>query len=161
MLGRVLHAVTRFPRLQRVAKAGHAGVYRLTRGRLMGRWFGSPVLVLETVGRKTGRRRRTPMTYCSVDGAWIVTPINAGSTRTPAWWLNLSAAGRGTVILRGRRIPVTPRAAEGDERERLWGRYVAEAPVLEQFRGYAQRDVPVVVLEHDGPPSAAPPRATR
>ena len=113
----------------------------------MGRWFGSPVLVLETVGRKTGTRRRATMTYCSVDGGWVVTPINAGSARTPAWWLNLEAAGQGTVAIRGARVRVEAREPLGSERDRLWTRYVAQTPVLEEFRSYAGREIPVVVLE--------------
>ncbi len=147
VLGRALHASTRFPRLARLSKAVHVGIYRLTRGRIMGRWFGSPVLVLETVGRRTSKRRRATMTYCPVDADWVVVPINAGSPRTPGWWLNLSSAGEATVFVRGERVTVRARETHGAERQRLWSRYVGQAPVLEEFRAYASRDIPVVVLE--------------
>lgn len=147
VLGRALHASTRFPRSARLSKAVHVGIYRLTRGRIMGRWFGSPVLVLETVGRRSAKRRRATMTYCPVDAGWVVVAINAGSSRTPAWWLNLSSAGEGTVTVRGERVRVRARKTHGAERERLWSRYVAQAPVLEEFRAYAGREIPVVVLE--------------
>lgn len=115
----------------------------------MGKWFGSPVLVLETVGRRTGKRRRTPVTYSPIGDGYVVVAINAGSRRVPAWWLNLRAAGKGTAWIRGERFDVRAREAHGEEAERLWQSYVEQAPVLEDFRDYAAREIPVVVLERE------------
>ena len=67
----------------------HAAVYRWSNGRLLGRMGGSPVLVLETTGRHTGRSRRTPVQYLAVDGTFVVVASNAGAPRPPAWCLNL------------------------------------------------------------------------
>ena len=127
--------------------SAHVAVFRLTRGRLMKRWFGSPVLVIETLGRRTGRRRRTTVTYCPAEGGYVVAPINAGSDRTPAWWLNLREARNATILVGGRRLDVRAREAAGDERERLWEAYARQAPILRDFRDFTDRDVPVVVLE--------------
>ena len=52
LIGRALHATTRFPRLAGVCRRVHVAIFLLSRGRIMGRWFGSPVLVLETVRRR-------------------------------------------------------------------------------------------------------------
>lgn len=110
-------------------------------------WFGAPVLVLETVGRRTGRRRRTPVTYCSIGDAWGVVAINAGAERTPAWWLNLRDEPEAAILIRGRRIPVVARELEGEERHRLWRLYAQQTPVLDQFRTFTNRMIPVVLLE--------------
>ena len=68
----------------------HAAIYRLTRGRVIGRVGGQPVLLLETVGRRTSRRHTTPLQYLA-DGDTFVVASNAGAARPPDWYLNLRA----------------------------------------------------------------------
>jgi F420H(2)-dependent quinone reductase len=138
-LSRALHG--------RLSKFFHVRVYKLTRGRVMGRWFGMPVLVLETVGRRSAKQRETTMTYLRDGEDFVVLPINAGAAKVPAWWRNLEAAGAGVALVRGERIDIRPRVASEPERSRLWNRYAEEAPSIEPFRVYAAREIPVVVLE--------------
>jgi deazaflavin-dependent oxidoreductase (nitroreductase family) len=160
LIARLLHSTTRFPRLAGAARRVHVAVFTVSHGRLMGRWFGSPVLVLETTGRISGKRRRATITYCRVTQGYVVIPINAGARRIPAWWLNLRQNGRAiaTTRIEGR-FPVQAREAAGPERDRLWARYVQQAPVIEAFREYAARPIPVVVLEPGRP--GLRPRAYR
>lgn len=147
-ISRYLNAGTRNPRMQRLGGRFHARVYRLTRGRVMGRWFGGPVLLLETNGRKTGRRRVTPMVYLDQGERLIVMAINAGAPKTPSWWLNLREMGESEVLVRGERRPVRARELEGEERERAWRQYAEMAPAVDDFRVYAKdRHIPVVALE--------------
>ena len=76
----------------------------------MPRWYaGAPVMVLETVGRRSGHKRATPILYLRDGDTFVVLAANAGADRTPAWWLNLREAGSGEVIVGRRRIRVTPR----------------------------------------------------
>lgn len=152
---RLLHATNRLPRLQRAAAGLHGRLYERTGGRFLGRWVGSPVLVLETVGRRSGRRRATPVIYLRDGESFVVTPANAGAERTPAWWLNLRAAGAAVAVVGGRRRPVRARVAEGAERERLWRRLVEASPAVEHYRRMTDRELPVVVLEPEGHASAA------
>src|SRR5262249_57201516 len=108
------------PRPQRAISRLHARLYRISGGRVLPRWFaGAPVMVLETVGRRSGRIRRTPVLYLRHGHALVVLAANAGSERTPAWWLNLRDAGEGTVIAGRHRATVQPRVAAGAEREQL------------------------------------------
>ena len=133
--------------LGRLGSRLHARLYRATGGRVGGRWFGAPVMTLETVGRKSGKPRSTAV-LCVRDGeSFIVVPSNAGSSRVPAWWLNLRAAGEGTVVVRGRRHRVRPRVAEGEERERLWQTFARAYPQLDDYTRFTDREFPVVVLE--------------
>jgi F420H(2)-dependent quinone reductase len=131
-----------------------AGGYLLRRGahgrrssRLLGRWFGNPVMVIETRGRRSGKRRATAIAYVPHPEGWVVMPINAGSDRTPSWWLNLAAGGSAEVVVDGRRQAVRPRVTAGEERERLWRAYVRQAPAMLEYARVTQRVVPVVVLE--------------
>jgi len=125
----------------------HAALYRRTGGRVLGRWFGGPVLVLEVVGRKSGRVRRTPLVRVEDGENLVVIPANAGSDKMPAWWLNLRDAGEGWAIRGRRRDRVRPRVTEGAERERLLRLFVSVYPAMEDYAAFTNRDWPVVVLE--------------
>ena len=141
-LGRIAQ---RTPRATLGLTAMHATVVRHTNGRLMTRWFGSRVLVLETIGRTTGRPRSAALVYLPEGDDLVVVPANAGAARPPAWWLNLRTAGHGIAVVCGERRPVRPVEATGAERERLWRRFSAVTPV-EHYRASAGRDLPVVLL---------------
>jgi F420H(2)-dependent quinone reductase len=163
LLGNVLHLAAKAP-LARLASGVHARVYSRTGGRVLSRWFGNPVLVIETVGRRSGERRATAITYVPQGEKWVVMPINAGSDRTPSWWRNLQAAGRGFAIVGGQRTEVVPRIADGEERNELWRAYVRQAPAMLEYARLTARDVPVVVLERieepGGPSTSSDPAAT-
>jgi deazaflavin-dependent oxidoreductase (nitroreductase family) len=145
--GRVQWVLARMGPLSRLATRAHARLYRATGGRFMPRWFGAPVIVLETVGRKSGKARQTPVLGLRDGERLVVVPANAGSDRVPAWWLNLRAAGEGVAVVRGERVRVRPRVAEGDERERLFREFVRMYPQARDYTRYTDREIPVVVLE--------------
>ncbi|MFL5908610.1 MAG: nitroreductase/quinone reductase family protein [Solirubrobacterales bacterium] len=147
------HLVERYPRTQRAWSRFHAHLYRWTGGRFLPRWFhGAPVMLLETVGRRSGRPRSNPVLYLKSDKSLVVLAANAGADRTPAWWLNLRAAGDGTVVIGGRRRRVRPRLLEGAERERLWQAFVAMYPQAEHYTRFTDRPLPLVALEPVGEP---------
>lgn len=136
----------RTPRLSRALSRLHARVYRASRGRAIGRWFRRPVVVIETVGRRSGKVRRTPAIYMERGEDLVVVAANGGSDRTPAWWLNLREAGSGTVTLHGRSWRVTPEVAVGEERERLWAEFARFYPPVEEYLDFTDRELPVVLL---------------
>src|SRR5215212_1965794 len=145
--GRIQWALASTGPLGRLGARLHARVYRASGGRIGRRWFGGPVMVLETVGRNSGRSRSTPVLYLRDGDDLVVIPSNGGMTRTPAWWLNLRAAGEGVAVVRGERRRVRPRIAQGDERERLWQAFARMYPQVDEYTEYTDRDFPVVVLE--------------
>src|SRR5207302_11500490 len=69
-------------------------LYRWSRGRVAGTVKGAPVLLLDHVGRKTGRTRTTPVLYMESGRDLVVVASRAGSAATPMWWLNLKARPR-------------------------------------------------------------------
>jgi deazaflavin-dependent oxidoreductase (nitroreductase family) len=82
------------------------------------------MLRLRTVGRQTGKARIAIVGYIE-DGPNLVTPaMNGWAEAEPAWWLNLQAKPEATVELLDGSRQVTARAAIGDERARLWKRFV-------------------------------------
>ncbi len=136
------------PRSQRRWSRLHARLYELTGGRFLPRWFaGAPVMVLETVGRRTGGPRSNPVLYLRDGDALVVMASNAGADRTPAWWLNLREAGEGTAVLGRERQRVRPRLLEGSERQRIWERFVEMYPQAEDYTRFTEREFPLVALE--------------
>jgi F420H(2)-dependent quinone reductase len=135
----------RVPRLTRRLTRLHASLYMLVGGRLVGRWFGLAILVLETVGRRSGVPRRVPVAYLPDGENLVVVPANGGTHRPPAWWLNLLTAGDAVAVLGRERLHVRPYEATGAERERLWQRFASVSP-LDRYQRRTSRRIPVVVL---------------
>jgi F420H(2)-dependent quinone reductase len=79
--------------------------------------------------------------------ALVVLDANAGAERTPAWWLNLEAAGEAEVLIGRRRLRVRPRVIAGAERDRLWRRFVEMYPQAAQYTRFTDRNFSLIALE--------------
>jgi F420H(2)-dependent quinone reductase len=137
------------PKLMRRITAVHGTLFLRAQNGPLARWFGLSILVLETVGRRTGRLRATPLAYLSHGDELVVVPANAGAARPPAWWLNLQAAGEGVAILDNQRRAVRPRIAADTEHQQLWRRLAGVAPI-DHYQRRTRRPLPIVVLEPTG-----------
>lgn len=140
-------AATRLGPLMALAGRGHARLYRASGGRLGRRFFGARVFVLEVVGRRSGELRSVPLLYVADGDRYALLAANAGSPKTPAWWLNLRAAGQATAVFGTRRVPVTAREALPDEYDRLFDLLAANYPPVVDYPGYTTRRIPIAVLE--------------
>jgi F420H(2)-dependent quinone reductase len=133
--------------LERIFWMVHRAVYRLTRGRF-GLWPAKPdrwgTLRLQTVGRRSGKRRIAILGYYE-DGPNLVTmAMNGWNAGEPAWWLNLQANPDVTVELPDGARAVHARAAEGEERDRLWATTFRAA---QRYAPLRPRATAIVVLE--------------
>jgi deazaflavin-dependent oxidoreductase (nitroreductase family) len=125
----------------------HRWLYRVSGGRV-GQHLGRvEVLLLETVGRRSGRRRTIPLLTVRDDERFVVVASNAGDDRHPAWWLNLKAQPEAEVQLGTERFPVRAREAGELEAQRLWPRLEAAYPYYADYRRRTVRPIPIVVLE--------------
>jgi deazaflavin-dependent oxidoreductase (nitroreductase family) len=125
----------------------HRFLYRASGGRVGRRLAAVPTLLLTTVGRQTGRRRRTALYYLEDGQNLVVVASNAGSEREPGWWRNLQSLPDAEVWLGPARRSVRARRAGPDEVERLWPRLVELYAGYERYRSSAGREIPVVMLE--------------
>lgn len=107
-------------------------------------------MVLETVGRRSGEKRSTPVLYLRDGDALVVLAANAGANRTPAWWLNLRDAGAGDVVIGRTRLRVRPRELVGAERDRAWRAFVEMYPQAEHYVRFTDRLLPLIALEPIG-----------
>ena len=111
--------------------------------------LGQPILLLHTLGAKSGQPRTTPLLYTPHDEGFVIVASKAGAAHHPAWYYNLRAHPDAvTVELGGRRIAVRPRVVDEPERSELWQR------VNDNYNGYDAyeqrargRVIPVVLLE--------------
>ena len=134
----------------RLAWKVHKGLYRLTGGRFGlrrakgDRWG---MMHLTTIGRRSGQERGVILGYFD-DGPNLVTmAMNGWGEGEPAWWLNLQAHPEVTVQTTDGRRKVVGRAAEGEERSRLWDRWRDFDKNLDDFATRRSGETAVVVLE--------------
>jgi len=133
--------------LLRLITVVHRFVYEKSGGRIGHRLGGQPMLLLETVGRKSGQKRVTPLLYVPDGDRWLLVASNAGDDRPPAWWLNARAAGEATIRVGTERHRVSVREAGPDERPVLWKRCCEQYPSYAEYEQRTDRPIPVVVLE--------------
>ena len=124
----------------------HGGLYRMSGGKLGGSMRGAPVLLLRTLGRKSGKEYTTPLLFGRDGDNLVVIASKGGDPRNPAWYHNVMA-GEAEVQVAKEQHRVRAREAEGDERERLWADMVALYPDYADYQQKTSRRIPVVVLE--------------
>jgi deazaflavin-dependent oxidoreductase (nitroreductase family) len=112
--------------------------------------IGAPALLLETVGRKSGQPRVSPLLFARDGATVIVVGSNFGQAHHPAWTGNLLAEPRAVVVAGGQRIPVTATHLEGEEAEAAYQKMVAVASTYAAYRGRTDRQIRVFRLTPTG-----------
>jgi len=138
--------------MQLVAKAVlwlHVTLYRLTNGRIGGRFIaGTPILLLTTTGRRSGKHRTRPLAYVRDGDRFVLCASNGGSPKHPGWYHNLSKHREAEVEVGTEKFKVraTP-IAKGPERDRLYKAHGDNFAVFHDYPKKTKRIIPVVVLE--------------
>jgi F420H(2)-dependent quinone reductase len=107
---------------------------------------GRPVIILTSVGAKTGKIRKTPLMRVEHDGDYAVVASLGGAPRNPVWYYNLTANPQ--VELQDGPVKKDYQAREvfGDERAAWWERAVATWPDYAEYQKKTNRTIPVFVL---------------
>ncbi len=127
----------------------------LTNGRFS-TGLGQPVLVMETVGAKSGKKRRTPLLYMRDGDNIVLVASYGGHERHPAWSYNLKANPRVRLFVRNGSGSYTARQADGEERERLWQALTEFYDGYRRYQTYTDREIQLFVLT---PVPEAPPES--
>jgi deazaflavin-dependent oxidoreductase (nitroreductase family) len=120
---------------------------RASRGRLGSRLGTQSILLLHSVGRKSGRNFVTPVAYFHVDGCYFLVGSNWGKDSNAAWYYNLLARPRTLIEVKGRPILVQAHPAEGPEYERLWAYAIQHHPPYLHYQEMTDRHIPILVLQ--------------
>ncbi|MDH3261284.1 MAG: nitroreductase family deazaflavin-dependent oxidoreductase [Acidimicrobiia bacterium] len=124
--------------------------FRANGGRVGGQFEGAPLLLLHSVGARSGKERVNPMMYQAVGDAYAVFASKGGAPFNPDWYHNLVANPEATVEVGAITVEVRARTAQGAERDTIW------ETQKERYRGFADyeastaRQIPVVILEPVG-----------
>jgi len=140
---------TEWPKLPGFLMSGLLGVmvlaYRLLGDRM--KVQGRPLVLLTTVGAKTGKVRHTMLGRFEDRDGWLVVASAAGSARHPAWYFNLARnPDKVWVEIRGKQTRVRPESLKGEEREAAYARIAALAPGYKGYLEKTDRQIPVVRL---------------
>lgn len=130
----------------RVAPVVDRALYRRLGGRVLG--AGPPVLLLTTVGRKTGRQRTVPLLYVEEGEKLAVAASNWGRREHPGWSENLLAEPLAWVQVGEERRRCRARPATPRERELLWGRFLRLWPAYDAYRRRCGREIRIFILEN-------------
>ena len=132
---------------QRIFTQTHAFFYRLSGGKLGGRFSKSPVLLLNTTGRKTGKQRTHPLLYLRDGDNLVLVASNGGAPGHPIWWLNLQATPQAEVEIGRQKLRVTAQQADPQEYQRIWPLLVNMYPSYAEYQKKTTREIPVIILQ--------------
>lgn len=109
---------------------------------------GLPVVVVTSVGNRSGKIRKTPLMRVEHEGSYALVASQGGAPTHPVWYHNLTAHPDDVAIQDGPdRFDVRVHEAEGDERELWWERAVAAYPPYAEYQERTERRIPVLVAE--------------
>jgi deazaflavin-dependent oxidoreductase (nitroreductase family) len=142
------------PKIMRAMSRANVWLYQRTGGRIGGTWRvgsafprGVPVLLLTTIGRKSGQARTTPLLFLEDAGRYVVVASQGGLPTHPLWYTNLRAEPNVRVQVGPRTRPMRAREASPEERAALWPRLVAHYADFATYQAWTERTIPVVLLE--------------
>ena len=121
--------------------------FRANDGKVGGRFAGANLLILRTIGAKSGQVRESPVAYfADADGSMVVVASKAGLPTNPDWYHNLKANPRFDVEVGADTVPVTAEEITGTDYEAKWAEIVAKAPGFGEYQTKTTRVIPLVRL---------------
>jgi F420H(2)-dependent quinone reductase len=130
---------------------GNVWLLKVSRGRLGNSFLGMQVLLLTTRGRKSGELRTLPLYYMEDGRRIVLVASNAGTSKDPAWLLNIRADPDVSADVRGQVRKMNARQASPDEKAQLWPRLTALFPQWKTMEDRSQRSFPLVILDSESP----------
>lgn len=121
--------------------------FRANSGKVGGFFDGADLILLTTVGARTGKEHTTPVLYLRDDDRIVIAASYAGAPSNPAWYHNLIADPGVTVELGTETFQATAAEAEGAERDRLFDRMRADTPRFSDYEAKTSRVIPVITLQ--------------
>ncbi len=125
----------------------NAFLIRVSGGKVGSRLGTQTILVLHTVGRKSGVERATPIAYFDYQDTFLVVASNWGKDKQADWLLNLRKAPQASVDVKGKTYPVRARETQGEEYKNLWKFATEKHPPYLEYQKMTERTIPIVVLE--------------
>ena len=131
----------------RVMSRLNTWAYRLTGGRVGGKWLhGEPIVLLTVTGRKSGRKLTVPLIHLRDGDRMIVVASKGGMDKHPLWYLNLVANPDVEVQSGSRTYAMRAHTADETEHAHYWPKLVALNADFRDYQARTDRKIPVVIL---------------
>ena len=127
--------------------------FRENNGKLGGMFEGWKLVLLTTIGAKSGLRRTSLLGHLEIDGKSLVVASAMGAPSHPAWYHNIRKNPMVTVETGTETYEAIAAIPAGDERDELFGKVVAENPGFGEYQAKTSRVIPVVVMHRVEPTS--------
>jgi deazaflavin-dependent oxidoreductase (nitroreductase family) len=121
--------------------------FRANDGKVSGAFENAPLLLLTTIGAKSGQQRTSPVVYTTDGDRLVIIASYAGRPVNPAWFQNLVANPEVTVEVPGETYAARAVVASGEYRDRLYAAQAEKMPAFDEYRAKTTRQIPVVTLE--------------
>jgi len=125
----------------------NAFIIRATRGRIGSKLGTQNILMLETVGRKSGQPRVIPIAYFFHEGKYLIVASNWGKDKHADWYLNILKNPYATLQVNGQTIHTETHDAQRDEYARLWKFATERHPPYLRYQQMTSRHIPIVVFQ--------------
>ena len=121
--------------------------YRASGGKVTGQFAGAPLLLLTTIGARSGQPRTMPLVHSTDGDRLVIIASKGGAPTNPDWYHNLVANPEVTIELGAEEFRARASTAEEPERARLFEQQAAQMPFFAEYQRQVARQIPVVVLE--------------
>jgi deazaflavin-dependent oxidoreductase (nitroreductase family) len=119
----------------------------ISKGRLGSKLGKQDILILHTIGRKSGVDRGIPIAYFVQDNRYLIVASNWGQENQASWYLNLQSDPHARLDVKGKTVVVTAREAQGDEYEGLWKFVTTRHPPYLDYQKQTSRRIPIMIFE--------------
>ena len=134
-------------RLLKLFMGTNAFFIRASHGKIGSRLGKQTILLMHTVGRKTGKQHTTPIAYFPTGKGYYVIGSNWGMDKNAAWYYNLRNQSGIEIEVGGKMLLVRAREATGEEYDQLWQNGVNHHPDYLHYKQMTSRHIPIVVFE--------------
>jgi len=109
--------------------------------------YGRPIIVIHTVGVRSGKLRKVPLMRVEANGVYAVVASLGGAPHHPAWYHNVIAEPSVIVHDTDGMRAMRAREVHGTEKSVWWDRAVAAFPWYAEYQSSTEREIPVLLLE--------------
>ena len=125
----------------------HKTLFNLSGGRLGASLAGLDMVIIDTLGRKSGQIRQAPAACYPYKDSIVVVASNNGAEKDPVWWLNLKASPIVNIHLGKTTLKVEAEELEGKERSRVWQQIIQANPRQKNYAAMTERRLAVIYLK--------------
>lgn len=110
---------------------------------------GAPVVVITSIGSRSGKLRKNPVMRVERDGKYVAIASKGGAEENPSWYANFVAHPEVDLQDGPEKHGYTARLLTGEERTDWWGHAVATWPTYGEYAKKTDREIPVFLLERN------------